>query len=209
LLALLSWWTIRLATADDPWCFLDYVNLAFHEAGHLAFAPFGSTLHVLGGTLAQLLLPVGLGLWFALRERRFLPAALCVWWLGESLVNTARYMRDARDLALPLVGGGDHDWNELFYRFDMLTEAAVARVSGATHAAGVMVMVVGLTGSAVLVLTAAGAARAADRASRTAGGAPDRAGRRSDRARPAGADLAGRHPRGHHERLKIPGGPAV
>jgi len=53
-------------------------------------------------------------------------------------------MADARNLALPLVGGGDHDWNELFYRSGLLAEPAVHRVATATWAAGIVVMVAGL-----------------------------------------------------------------
>ena len=36
-LALPAWWTLSLLASEPPWIFLDYVNLAFHEAGHLAF----------------------------------------------------------------------------------------------------------------------------------------------------------------------------
>lgn len=53
-------------------------------------------------------------------------------------------MRDARDLALPLVGGGDHDWNELFYRFGLLGADSVRTVADLTHGLGVVVMLAGL-----------------------------------------------------------------
>jgi len=145
LLAVLpAWWTLRVVASSDPWCFMDYANLAFHEAGHIFFAPLGSTMHYLGGTLAQLLVPGGLIAWFLIREGRPLAASFCCWWLGESLVNAARYMADARDLSLPLVGGGDHDWNELFYRFGMLTEPAVARAASLTKGMGILLMIAGL-----------------------------------------------------------------
>jgi hypothetical protein len=123
----LGWMTLRL-TGGGHGCFLDLVNLAFHEAGHLFLAPFGETLHVLGGTLGQLGVPVG----FA--------AAACVWWAGENLVHVAVYMADARDLALPLVGGGEHDWNTLFYSFGLLGQDRVAAIAGVTRALGVLVM---------------------------------------------------------------------
>ena len=38
-------------------------------------------------------------------------------------------MADARELQLELVGGGEHDWNELFYRFRLLSEESVATVA--------------------------------------------------------------------------------
>jgi hypothetical protein len=144
LLVLLVWWTVRLGGGAASWCILDLVNLAFHEFGHLVFRPFGTTLHYLGGTLAQLAVPGLLVGYFLVRREDAAGAAFCGWWLGESLVNVSVYMADARELELPLVGGGDHDWNELFYRFGLLGEEAVVRVSGATHALGTLVMTLGL-----------------------------------------------------------------
>jgi hypothetical protein len=152
LVGLLGWWTLTLGTGLSRWCFLDYVNLAFHEAGHLAFGPCGSTMTYLGGTLGQLLVPVLLGANFLLREGRPHGAAVCVWWLGQSLINVSIYMADARSLALPLVGGGDHDWNELFFRFGLLGEGSVQGVSAATHGLGVVFMLVGLAWTVTFVL---------------------------------------------------------
>jgi hypothetical protein len=143
-LVILLWWTVRMASGAASWCFMDFVNLAFHEAGHLFLRPFGSTMHYLGGTIFQLLVPAVLVGYFLIKVRQPLGAAFSFWWIGESLINVSIYMGDARKLALPLVGGGDHDWNELFYRFGLLGEESVAAVSGATHALGVIVMVVGL-----------------------------------------------------------------
>ena len=48
---------IYLRSADGWIPVLDSLNLVFHEAGHPLFSPFGETLHILGGTLMQLLVP--------------------------------------------------------------------------------------------------------------------------------------------------------
>jgi hypothetical protein len=154
LLVVLGWWTLRMGTGIATWCFLDLVNLAFHEAGHLFFSPFGSTVHYLGGTLGQLLVPAGLAVYFVVRQRQPIGAAFCLWWSGESLINISVYMADARALALPLVGGGDHDWNELFYRFGLLGETSVARVSSIVHAMGVVLMLVGIAWVCFFALSA-------------------------------------------------------
>ncbi len=61
-------------------------------------------------------------------------------------------MADARDLALPLVGGGDHDWNELFYRFGLLGEDSVRAVSTGTHRLGTLVMLLGVAWLACFAL---------------------------------------------------------
>ena len=152
LIALLAFWTARLGSGAQQGCFLDLVNLAFHEAGHLFFAPLGTTMHFLGGTLGQLLVPAGLAAYFLKFRREPFAAAACAWWLGENLVNIAVYMSDARDLALPLVGGGDHDWNNLFYTFGLLGQESVAAVSAWTHRCGVIVMVFALGWLATFLL---------------------------------------------------------
>ena len=147
-----AWWTLALGSGSSTWCFLDFVNLAFHEAGHLLFRPFGMTIHYLGGTLGQLLVPGLLAGYFLVKEEKPFAAALCLWWLGQNFINISIYMADARDLALPLVGGGDHDWNELFFRFGLLGEGSVRAVARTTHLAGVAFMLLGLIWSGQFLL---------------------------------------------------------
>lgn len=107
-------------TADGWVPLLDGANLAFHEAGHpLAGLFLGGWAAVYGGTFAQLVFPAvvaGRG-W---RRREIAVCALGVVWLCENLWNIARYMADARAQALPLVGGGDHDWTEILSRWGVL-----------------------------------------------------------------------------------------
>jgi hypothetical protein len=99
--------------------FLDGVNLAFHEAGHLFLSFGGQTLHMLGGTLGQLFFPVACAVHFWRSDRPF-EAALMGVWGGESLMNVARYLGDAQAQALPLVGGHLHDWHWLLSRLGLL-----------------------------------------------------------------------------------------
>jgi hypothetical protein len=100
--------------------FLDGVNLAFHEAGHLFLSFGGQTLHVLGGTLGQLFFPVACALHFLRSERPF-EATLMGVWGAESLMNVARYLGDAQAQALPLVAGDIHDWHWLLAHFGGLS----------------------------------------------------------------------------------------
>jgi hypothetical protein len=152
LLVVLLWVGQRLAARAWNGCFIDLANLAFHEAGHVFLRPFGHVVHVLGGTIFQLLVP-GLLVWyFLIRRREAFAAAVCLWWLGESLTSVAVYMADARELQLDLVGGGEHDWNELFFHFHLLDEASVATISATTHGLGVVLMLLGLAWAGVFVL---------------------------------------------------------
>jgi hypothetical protein len=122
--------------------FLDGVNLAFHEAGHLFLTPFGLTLHVLGGTFAQLLVPLLCAGHFLREGKRFEPW-ICLFWLGESLMYTAFYMADAVAMALPLVGGGEiHDWNWLLHKWGLLRHTRL--LSGATHVVASAIVIAAL-----------------------------------------------------------------
>jgi hypothetical protein len=93
---------------------------------------------VYGGTIFQLAFPAVVAIHFA---RRVEPVgmAMAVVWLGENLLNVARYMADARAQELPLVGGGEHDWTEIFLRWGVL--AKDVKIAGFTRWLGVALMV--------------------------------------------------------------------
>jgi hypothetical protein len=105
-LAIYGWQCLR-SPADYRW--LDSLDLAIHETGHLVFAFGGETLTTLGGTLFQLIIPAAfvVALWRA-GDRH--GATVPLWWLAQSCWNISVYVKDARTQNLPLVGGGEHDW---------------------------------------------------------------------------------------------------
>jgi len=123
-----------LATDDDGYLrVLDDANLVFHEAGHPIFGIFGPTLGLYGGTLGQLVFPSILSavFWF---KGQPLGVVTGVVWFFENHLNIARYMADARAQALPLVGGGDHDWAHIFSHWGVIRAdtriAAVVEIIG-------------------------------------------------------------------------------
>jgi hypothetical protein len=118
--------------------FLDGVNLLFHEAGHVYFGLLGETIGILGGTLGQFVFPTAACVHFLLRGRRF-DAAICALWFGENLMYTARYMGDARAMALPTVGGEIHDWNWLLSRWALLDQCET--LARGTHLVGSLVVI--------------------------------------------------------------------
>ena len=122
----------------DGFLLLDHVNLPFHEAGHIFFTPLGQRMHFLGGTLFQLLVPLALMISF-LTKRETTGFAFCLFWLGENFLNISIYMADARDLSLPLVGGGVHDWNYLFSHMGLLHKDKA--IAGAVKIVGWIIMV--------------------------------------------------------------------
>ncbi len=105
---------------------LDHANLAFHEAGHLLFRIFGETMSLYGGTLMQFVFPAVTTVRF-LHRGQTLSAAACAIWFCENLRYMALYMADARAQILPLVGGGEHDWLNIFLRWNVLqSDTAIA-----------------------------------------------------------------------------------
>lgn len=110
--------------------FIDYVNLAFHEAGHLFLTPFGTTMHFLGGSVGQLVFPILVSVKF-LREDKKFEAGIGGIWFAESMMNIAWYMTDANVRIIPLVGGGVHDWYFLFGQWGILRHAE--KIGGFVH----------------------------------------------------------------------------
>ncbi len=111
---------VDYAQAEIYGSFMHNVNLVFHEAGHVIFRPFGRFMTILGGSLAQLLMPLIVVLVFLLKERNTFAASVGLWWLGQSFMDVAPYINDARAGQIPLLGGGTgadrpgmHDWKNI------------------------------------------------------------------------------------------------
>ena len=120
-------WVHALLDADG-FLFFDYVNLPFHEFGHLFFAPFGETLCILGGSIMQCAIPLAIMMNFLFSAE---PAgfAFSGFWFGENFLNISVYVADARKMELPLVGGGEHDWNILLSKWNLLnSDFLIARI---------------------------------------------------------------------------------
>lgn len=102
--------------------FIDSVNLVIHEAGHAVFMPFGAALHLAGGTIMQLLIPILFTAYFWFYQRNRYAVGLMLYWVGQNFVNISVYARDAQVMQLPLLGGdpSGHDWHNLLNMFNLL-----------------------------------------------------------------------------------------
>lgn len=146
--------------------FMHLVNLPFHEAGHVLFGLGGSRLLTsLGGSLMQLLIPLTCAAVLLLKTRDPFGAAVALWWLGESMIDLAPYIADARALALPLLGGntgatapyGFHDWNFILSETGNLEKDLLfARAADLTGAA---LMAVSIAWGAAVLLRSSGSSR--------------------------------------------------
>jgi hypothetical protein len=103
-----------------------------HEFGHLVFFIFGETLGLLGGSLMQLLVPLGaLALMWRAGDWFGMACTACL--MAASHGHLAVYIADARALQLDLVSftpdGGGHDWAELLSAWGLLRQdLAIARL---------------------------------------------------------------------------------
>jgi hypothetical protein len=118
---------------------LHLINLPFHEAGHVLFTPFGRFIQILGGTLGQLIIPA-LVVGTFIRQQQPYSASIGLWWLGESFLDIAPYINDARAGQLMLLGGVTgsevedyHDWEGILGRLGMMQyDHALARLAVTT-----------------------------------------------------------------------------
>ena len=126
--------------------FLHNINLPFHEFGHLMFRAFGSLMHSLGGSMGQLLMPLVCFFVLLWQTGDAFGAAVCLWWLGESLLDLAPYIHDALHLSMPLLGGnegssspyGFHDWKFILTETGLIQNAE--NIAHFIHVAGSVVM---------------------------------------------------------------------
>ena len=112
---------VMCAASPGTYRFLDYVNLVFHEAGHVFFGFLGEFIGILGGSLMQVLVPaiaVGHFVW----QGYLYSAAIALFWVGQSLFNVSVYVKDARARVLPLLGDdiSAHDWHNILGRLGLL-----------------------------------------------------------------------------------------
>jgi hypothetical protein len=124
------WHDLDIREGEAGSRFLHLVLLPFHEAGHYAiFRWFGQFIMILGGTLAQHLMPIVIGVALLVKQRDPFGAAIFAWLLGFSVIDMAVYMYDAFDPQLVLLGGltgaesDAHDWQNIFGDLGLLRKS--------------------------------------------------------------------------------------
>ncbi|OFV90928.1 MAG: hypothetical protein A3G76_13180 [Acidobacteria bacterium RIFCSPLOWO2_12_FULL_65_11] len=156
LLARWTWlflvWPMRQDTIGDS--FLHLISIPFHEAGHVIFSPFGGLMTSLGGSLAQVLVPIACGVAFLTTSPNPFAASVMGWWTGENLSDVALYIGDARALNLVLIGGRTgaevegHDWEHILQIVGLLHRDT--QIAGVVHFAGAALMIGAIVWGAVL-----------------------------------------------------------
>lgn len=158
LLAIWSWFLFGYNYRDGEFftSFMHNILLPIHEAGHVLFRPFGEFLMVLGGSLFQLVLPLGIGIAFIVKYRDNFGASIGLWWASVSLVDLSPYIYDALHPQLTLVGGGNgaedgpHDWIYLLIRLGQIDNAQ--RWGSSAHVCGGLLMLAALVWGMTILL---------------------------------------------------------
>lgn len=128
-------------TGPDNWHVIDNANLIFHEAGHTLFMWAPYWLEIAGGSLFQVLLPLGLSA-YSFWKRQPLAGAVMLMWAGQSCANVSVYMADALKQQLPLIADGAiHDWNHLFASYGLLRHTAL--LAGSVKILGWLSLLIG------------------------------------------------------------------
>jgi hypothetical protein len=122
-LAFYGFFLLYAFTRKSGFLFIDIVFVPIHEGGHLLFSYFGETLHILGGTLLQLLVPLAIAVYFCF-QRHLAGTAFAAFFFFENFLNVGTYMADARAIALDYVtvgeGEAEHDWTTMFIKLGLL-----------------------------------------------------------------------------------------
>jgi hypothetical protein len=115
---------------SEPFNPISAFNLGIHELGHVLFSAFGQFMHILGGSLFQVLFPL-IWLGISLKRKWYFAASMTCCWIGMNFYEVAVYTGDARSRLLPLATGpagigisdGDtaaydqgHDWFQILSR---------------------------------------------------------------------------------------------
>jgi hypothetical protein len=137
--------------------FMHRINLVFHEAGHIVFMAFGNFMMILGGTLGQLLMPLIVGGALMLKNHDNFGGSIGLWWLGQSLMDCAPYIADARALQLMLLGGGTgqdrpgmHDWENILLDLNLIQHDT--KIAAGADAVGTLLMLTAFVWGAYILL---------------------------------------------------------
>ncbi|MCW8917249.1 MAG: zinc ribbon domain-containing protein [Gammaproteobacteria bacterium] len=147
---------MEVASNEIGASFMHLVNLVFHEAGHVLFIPLGEFMTILGGSLLQVVVPLLVTGAFLWRQHDPFAASIGLWWTGQSMMDIAPYINDARDRQLVLLGGGTgeerpwmHDWYNLLGQMKMLEQDH--RLAALVDLAGELTMLLAMCWGALLL----------------------------------------------------------
>lgn len=125
LFAVLVLQVLKPLREQGDWTLFSGIIFGAHELGHLFWMPLGEWMGIAGGSLMQLLVPIGAAavVW---RGKDWFGVAVCGLFLAASFADLSWYIADARTEMLDLVSfseeGAVHDWNYLLGEAGLLKQ---------------------------------------------------------------------------------------
>ncbi|MGZ8763071.1 MAG: hypothetical protein ACXW2Y_07080 [Acidimicrobiia bacterium] len=138
--AFAGWWAFG---RDERIPLLAFVNLGFHELGHLIcyLVPVvGTVVTASAGSVMQCLVPIAIAGYFLVWRRDRLAAAACLAWAATNLQEAAVYIADAPFEELQLIGG-EHDWATVLGPEHLNRLHDAGSIAGTVRGIGVVVLV--------------------------------------------------------------------
>jgi hypothetical protein len=120
---------------------LGLVDLGFHELGHLLTYWLPQVVTAAMGSVFQIVVPLGIAVYFLWRGRDVAAGAMCLAWAGSSAQDVSVYVADAPYQRLQLIGG-EHDWAFVLGHFHALNHAAA--IAAWVKGFGLVLVVAGL-----------------------------------------------------------------
>jgi len=135
---------------------LGFVNLGFHELGHLVcyMVPFvGTVVTASAGSVLQCLVPFGLAVYFLGWRKDRLAAAACLAWAATNFQEASVYIADAPYEELQLIGG-EHDWATVLGPEHLNRLQDAGSIASTVRGIGVVVLLVAVALCIVSLATA-------------------------------------------------------
>ncbi len=132
---------------------IDPLNLGIHELGHVVFGFMGMFIGIAGGTMLQLIFPI-VGILMFIKQKDAAAILFGIVWLATNFFGIAVYVKDAQEMALPLLSLGSgsdviHDWNYLLNHTNLILLDNF--IGGIFWTMGLLFLVAGIMGNLYLI----------------------------------------------------------
>jgi hypothetical protein len=102
------WWIAFQQVERVP--LLEWVNLAMHQGGHMLTYSASDVQNAMAGSIAQVAIPLLIGLYFFFLRGDWVAAGVCLAWAGASAAEVSLFVADAPTQKLELLGDDRNDW---------------------------------------------------------------------------------------------------
>lgn len=127
---------------------LGWIDLAIHEAGHVATYVLPDLATAMAGSVVQVFVPLLIAVHLSWR-REPLSALLCLAWAGTSAHDVSVYIADAPEERLELIGGM-HDWAFALGPEGFAAMDRAGAIAAAVSGAGLAMVAVAVVGCLVV-----------------------------------------------------------